>query len=555
MADLRALEALCPWERADFRAGLRALSESTGEAARRFAADMQVLAGLLGQVPRCPFDDRGASPWTSFRREVAVARRLSDRGAALEIDCARMLTAVLPRMMALLQAGAVTVQRARVFVTETSRFDDDLAALIDAELAERAAGLPPWRIEQEVRRVALRLDADAVALQAAAGNAGRSVTVQPCPDDQAVAVLTGPAVSITRWYAGIDRRARGLKAAGDPRTLEQLRFDVATGATPCQVHPPAAPTAETATPVPPAPTTEAPEAVAPEAATPEAATPEAATPEAAPPEAEAGLRPSFVEPAPVDCRFSRPVQASILIGVETALGLSNDPAWLDGYGWISAPTARLLLVDAELRQVCVQARTGQLVEIADRDVRPAPTPTGVRESLLDMVCDPILLAPDSPACRTEQQHDPTPPLRQLVQLRDRFCDGPTGTRTSATRAQLDHDRPWPQGPTAAWNLVARAARTHQLKHHGWTQLRTPTSTLWFSPAGQVVEVPHHRQPPSGIDHDPSTPVALPDAEQLAALEHDQQQPRSPDDHRPWLPPAERDTTTWTWLDNDDPLPF
>jgi hypothetical protein len=74
-ADLRALEAECPWLRADFQADLALLRGSTAEAAQRFAADMHVLARLTAQVPRCTFDERGATPWTSFRREVAVARR------------------------------------------------------------------------------------------------------------------------------------------------------------------------------------------------------------------------------------------------------------------------------------------------------------------------------------------------------------------------------------------------------------------------------------------------------------------------------------------------
>lgn len=63
------------------------------------------------------------------------------------------------------------------------------------------------------------------------------------------------------------------------------------------------------------------------------------------------------------------MQARIGVPVETALGLSNEPAWLDGYGWISAPTARQLLVDAELRRVCSRSSTGELVDV-DGPVRP-----------------------------------------------------------------------------------------------------------------------------------------------------------------------------------------
>jgi hypothetical protein len=239
--------------------------------------------------------------------------------------------------------------------------------------------------------------------------------------------------------------------------------------------------------------------------------------------------------------MSRPVQAAISVPVETALGLSNEPAWIDGYGWISAPTARLLLVDAELRRVCTRTGTGQLVDVADRDVRPPPDPGGIRQALLDMICHPIELSEVS--FRTEPQHDPTPALRAFVTLRDRFCDGPTGTRTSASRCDLDHHTPHPEGPTAAWNLRARAQRTHQLKHYGWTPLQTPTATLWFSPAGQLVESPHPAPPPPGID-DPDSAV-LPDPDDLAAV--DEHQLSAPDAAiPPFLPPTQQARTRNGW---------
>lgn len=69
----------------------------------------------------------------------------------------------------------------------------------------------------------------------------------------------------------------------------------------------------------------------------------------------------------------------------------------------------------------------------------------------------------------------------------------------AVRCDADHDRRYPDGPTAAWNLVDRGRRTHVLKHHGWVPLRTATSTLWFSPAGQLVEIPREHQPPPRVD--------------------------------------------------------
>ncbi len=157
--------------------------------------------------------------------------------------------------------------------------------------------------------------------------------------------------------------------------------------------------------------------------------------------------------------------------------------------------------------MCVQAGTGQLVDLADRDLRPPPTPTGLRDSLLAMILGDLEC--DDVGWREEPRHDPSDRLRDYIRLRDRFCDGPTSARVTATRADLDHDDPWPAGPTAAWNLTARGRRTHQHKHHGWTPLRTATSTLWLSPAGQLVEVPRHTSPPPGTTTGTRRPTPRP----------------------------------------------
>ena len=530
-AAVAALEADCPWVKDDFRADLARLAGSTAAAARSYASDVRVLARLAAQVPRCPFDETGSSPWTSFRREVALARKMSDQAAGKLIRHALRLTAVLPRTLALLEQGVLTVPRADAFLTELDHVGDHLAALLDAELADKVALLPKWRIELETRQAALRLDPDVVAQRTADKNADRGVEFHPNTDDQAWISLTGPAVPLTRWYATLDGKARALKAAGDPRTLDALRFDLATSTYPCDTHTPADPTR----PAVPAPRTAAHADPAPPGTQPIATTP--------------GLRPAFVEAAPVDCRMSRPAQARITVPVETSLGLSNEPGWLDGYGWISAPTSRQLLLDAELRRVCVKAGTGELVDLAPSDLRPPPTPAGLRDSLLTMILADLEC--DDVGWREEPRHDPSDRLRDYVRLRDRFCDGPTGARVAAARADLDHDDPWPQGPTAAWNLAARGRRTHQHKHHGWTPLRTPTSTLWLSPAGQLVEVPRHTTAPPGIDHPDG--AVLPDPDELHLL--DQLQLTASDDSRPWLPSTERDRTPWTILEGSDPAPF
>jgi len=527
---VQALEASTPWERPAFRAGLAALSGSVADASRAFAADVHVLSALAAQVPRCSHDEVGATPWTSFRQEVSVARRVSGQAAAAELRTAMRLTSVLPHTLHLLETGHLTVPRAQVVVSELEVVDDEIAGQLDADLADRIAALAPWRIKDEVRRAALALDPEVAAVRQAAATAQRDVVLQPVSDGQACVTILGPAVPLTRWYATLDARARALRAGGDPRTLAALRFDLATSTFPCLTHPPVDPSGSTALGT----QAQAPALFGNRQTTAHPLTGSDGFDQRA---AAAGLRPSGVEAASVDCRMSRPVQAVITVPVETALGLSGEPAWLDGYGWLAAPSARLLLPDASLRQLCVDGTTGQVLDLAARDVRPPPTPPGVRQALLRMTTGPTV--PSSVAWRTDAEHDPSQPLVDLVRLRDRTCDGPTQPRSPASTCDLDHDRPHPHGPTAAWNLAARSRRTHQLKHDGWHPVRTTTGTTWTSPAGQSVHTPNHQRPAPGADADlAGQPPVLPDPEQLAALDTDQLAP--PDDHPPLIAPRLRE---------------
>ena len=131
----------------------------------------------------------------------------------------------------------------------------------------------------------LTADPDDAARRTAESNGARSVCLQPESDDQATVVISGPAVPVTRWYGTVDQRARTLKAAGDPRTLDQLRFDLATSSYPCAVHPRAdgtSPSAQAA-------------GVLVAAGAGQVATGVDVTADQA--SVAAGLRPSFVEPA------------------------------------------------------------------------------------------------------------------------------------------------------------------------------------------------------------------------------------------------------------------
>ena len=488
---------LGPFADSEWRSDLSLLTGSVQVEALRMLADCETIVSLADRVPRSPGDERGGTPWTSFVREVAVAKRISDRAAQADIALARALLSRHPVTVAALRAGTAPAHRARVLVEQCARYDDDVAAVADRLLGDRLVSLPPWRLRQEVELLALRLDPDDGAEREAAATANRTASRTVLPDAQAEVVLTGPAPLVQRWWDALTAQARALKAAGDPRSLGALRFDLAVQTDPRGLT--GSDALSEAVGIPPA------AAPSPGSEAWGSQASDSASARSASSSDPLGLAARL----PDDARCSRPVQAGVMVPAATALGLADEPGWLEGYGWISAPLSRRLLTVAELRKACVAPTTGRLVDVADRLERPRPTASGVREAVLRMVQQAHELRDVVHA--SQSAHDPSRALRRFVEARDRFCDGPTGTAVPAVRADKDHDRPWPHGPTAAWNLVSRAARTHQLKHAGWVPVRDETGTTWTSPAGQVVHTPR-------FDHPPPPPVpgrSLPDPDELA----------------------------------------
>lgn len=161
VADLE--HSLGPFDDPAWRADLGRLTESGRIAAVQWAVDAQVLASLAARVPRSPGDERGGTPWTSFVREIAVARLISDRAAHSEVALSLSLVDRHPSTLRLLGAGLVPAHRARLLVEQCLIHGADVVTVVEEQLADQLASLTPARLGQEIERIVLRLDAQAAA--------------------------------------------------------------------------------------------------------------------------------------------------------------------------------------------------------------------------------------------------------------------------------------------------------------------------------------------------------------------------------------------------------
>lgn len=157
--------------------------------------------------------------------QIGLACRVSPVTAARQLTFAKALTRQLPHTFQLLASGRISEWVATLVVRETAALSDDDRHRVDSELVAELPQLSPRQAETATRRTAARVDPGAALRRARTARTDRRVTIRPAPDT--MALLTGytPVEQGVAAWANLDRHARALKAAGDPRSLAQIRSD------------------------------------------------------------------------------------------------------------------------------------------------------------------------------------------------------------------------------------------------------------------------------------------------------------------------------------------
>jgi hypothetical protein len=173
----------------------------------------------------------------SLVAEVACVLTIGERAAAALLGEAHAMTTTLPAALDALQAGEISWQHARIIVDETSGLNAAAAAALEAHFLDpeapnaakgAAAGeLAPARFRRKVRAWRERHHPESLEIRHVKSVEDRRMEYSPDRNGMAWISLHMPADEACAIWNKSTALARGLQGPDEPRTMTQLRVDVA----------------------------------------------------------------------------------------------------------------------------------------------------------------------------------------------------------------------------------------------------------------------------------------------------------------------------------------
>lgn len=198
--------------------------------ARQVAFDQaQLLADLHEVAHRAAADstDRSTTVGRYAPAEIAAALSWSGFTAAVQLGVALDLIERLPAVGDALTLGQIDLQRARAIGELLRSLPDSTATQAADWILLSAPDLTVGQVRAKLDRLVIGLDPDAARRRRARAVDERKVTRRV--DGDGVATVTALGLPVERAAAAMERLdalARAARAAGDDRTLDQLRADL-----------------------------------------------------------------------------------------------------------------------------------------------------------------------------------------------------------------------------------------------------------------------------------------------------------------------------------------
>jgi hypothetical protein len=434
----------------------------------------------------------GPSSLTSA--EFAVALGLGSGAADRLVANATALAARLPDTLAALDRGELSWRKASVLAERTAVLTPEQARQVETLVLPAAAARTPARHAEAVRRAVDRIDPSGMTERRQRAERDIALIRTHVGDGMGELFARMPSEDLDTVWTGADAWARRAKAAGDPRTLDQLRIAaLVRWATSFWRHGDSSACDRQCDPL--------------------------AGARSDPLSGEiddACDEPSAGPPT----RHGRPIAVRVLWDLRSLLGLADKSGELaDSGAVLTSETLRAMLANSVvLRRLLVDPTTGELVDLSVRADAPAPSEDHAHRSPFELQVvvtldewealqtgsDPglcaaveaapcgirdMLIAPITAATvdATPDAYPAPVALADFVATRDRHPSNPCAGLSSAHASDLDHVVPVRDGgDTVRDNLTTPTRRWHRLRTlGGWTVRRVGRGWLWTSPLGRT----------------------------------------------------------------------
>src|SRR5665648_13830 len=154
--------------------------------------------------------------------ELAMRLGCSRRHARLLVRDGRASAGALAWTGDALGRGQIDPVKARILVENLVDAPVGLALAVQEQVLDGAPGRTPSQVSRDVARALITIDPAGAAEQHEAAVAGRRVCApKVLADGMAGVWAVLPAIGAARLDSALDSLARGARAAGDPRTLDQ----------------------------------------------------------------------------------------------------------------------------------------------------------------------------------------------------------------------------------------------------------------------------------------------------------------------------------------------
>ncbi len=170
------------------------------------------------------FEQRSCA--TGVKEQLAMARNVSPSQAARDLVLGKALRDRFRRIGEKLRGGETSAFAARLIVQETSPISDEVARRIDRQFAGELTGIPAVRAGRAARFLGMQADPAGYVEASRKSAEQRRVTTRPAPDTMMWLSALLPVATGVGAFASLDRDARTAVAAGDGRSLDQLRADL-----------------------------------------------------------------------------------------------------------------------------------------------------------------------------------------------------------------------------------------------------------------------------------------------------------------------------------------